>query len=501
MGRCAMVFSSHLFLFYFLPGTLLLYYAMPPRGRHVVLTLLSYLFYGWANPLFVVLLLASTVIDYFCGLAIVARTPAWVGRFLRRPHLTDAWDVPLKPVGTDTRTRTQRVALWVSVCTNLSLLGFFKYFNFASDNINALADLLGAPWLRFDLALRVTLPLGISFYTFQSMSYTIDVYRGRAAPLRSFIDFACYVSMFPQLVAGPIIRFSEVADQLLKREHTVAKFARGVALISVGLAKKTLLANPCGQVADLVFDAVTVTTIDAWFGVIAYAFQIYFDFSAYSDIAIGLGLMLGFVFPKNFDSPYRARSITEFWRRWHISLSSWLRDYLYIPLGGNRLGSGRAYCNLVIVMLLGGLWHGAAWNFVAWGGLHGVLLALERARRFQQPNKLPNVVRVGTTFGILLVTWVFFRSADLTSAITYLGAMSGLVKPGPSAQLLGGVLYQPYYLLTVVTAAGIVWGAPQTWDWTRQLTPVKAVITIGLLTLSIAVLSTQAYNPFIYFIF
>ena len=496
-----MVFSSHLFLFYFLPVTLLLYYAMPPRGRHVVLTLLSYLFYGWANPLFVVVLLTSTVIDYFCGLAMVTRVPAWVGRLSGHRHLIDAWQEPLAPVDTTTRTRAQRVALVLSVCTNLSLLGFFKYFNFASDNINALADLLGAPWLRLDVALRVTLPLGISFYTFQSMSYTIDIYRGRVAPLRNFIDFACYVSMFPQLVAGPIIRFSEVADQLLNRDHTVTKFARGVAFISVGLAKKTLLANPCGQVADLVFDAATATTIDAWFGVTAYAFQIYFDFSAYSDIAIGLGLTLGFVFPKNFDSPYRARSITEFWRRWHISLSSWLRDYLYIPLGGNRLGASRTYLNLVVVMVLGGLWHGAAWNFVVWGGLHGVLLALERGQRFRRSNRLPDIVRVGTTFGILLVTWVFFRAADLTSAIAYLQTMAGLVEPAAAARLLGGVLYQPYYLITLAAAAGIIWGAPQTWDWTQRLTPGKAVATVGLLTLSVAVLSTQAYNPFIYFIF
>ena len=497
-----MVFSSHLFLFYFLPLTLVVYYAIPRPGKHLILTLLSYLFYGWANPLFVVLLLGSTIIDYVCGLAIVGRVPAWLGRLTRRPDLVDSWREPLTPVDGSAHTKRQRLAVLVSVCTNLSLLGFFKYFNFASDNINALADLLAVPWLRLDLALRVTLPLGISFYTFQSMSYTIDVYRGRVAPLRSFVDFACYVSMFPQLVAGPIIRFSEVADQLLKRDHTLAKFARGVAFISVGLAKKILLANPCGQIADLAFDAGTVTTVGAWFGATAYAFQIYFDFSAYSDMAIGLGLMLGFVFPKNFDSPYRARSITEFWRRWHISLSSWLRDYLYIPLGGNRLGPMRTYLNLGVVMLLGGLWHGASWNFVAWGGLHGGLLALERRRRsLGRRSQLPDVVRVASTFGILLVTWVFFRADDLPSALRYLASMGGLVEPTGSARLLGGVLSQPYYLVTLVLAATVTWWAPQTWDWTRQLTPSRAVVTIGLLGLSIALLSTQAYNPFIYFIF
>ena len=473
-----MVFSSHLFLFYYLPATLLLYYAMPRRGKHLVLALLSYLFYGWANPLFVVLLLTSTTIDYFCALSMAKR----------RVH------------GLEAGRRSQRAALVVSVCSNLLLLGFFKYFNFASDNINALADLLDASWLRLDLALRVTLPLGISFYTFQSMSYTIDVYRGRVAPLRNFVDFACYVSMFPQLVAGPIIRFSEVADQLLERDHTLAKFVRGIAFLSVGLAKKILLANPCGQVADLTFGAADAMVLDAWFGVTAYAFQIYFDFSAYSDMAIGLGLMLGFVFPKNFDSPYRAQSITEFWRRWHISLSSWLRDYLYIPLGGSRRGPTRTYINLAIVMLLGGLWHGAAWNFLVWGGLHGLLLAYERQRR-SRTSQLPAALRTATTFVLVLVTWVFFRADDLPTAVRYLGSMIGVVEPATAASLLGGILYQPYYLITVGAAAIVTWAAPQTWDWTRQLTPARAVGTVILLATSVAVLSTQAYNPFIYFIF
>ena len=333
-----MVFSSHVFVFYFLPLTLLLYYAAPWRGRHLVLTLLSYLFYGWANPLFVVLLLFSTVVDYLCGLALVGSGPLWLGR-LAKPRLkptragernpagtrrpSNRWNRQLVPLEPDTaRTRGQRTAVIVSVCTNLALLGFFKYFNFGVASYDTLLTVLGLDGLRLELAFRITLPLGISFYTFQSRSYTVDVYRGHAAPLRSFIDFACYVSMFPQLVAGPIIRFSEVADQLRGRTCTATKFARGVAFLSVGLAKKILLANPCGQVADLAFNAGSLGAIDAWYGLVAYAFQIYYDFSAYSDMAIGLGLMLGFVFPKNFDSPYRSASITEFWRRWHISLSS-----------------------------------------------------------------------------------------------------------------------------------------------------------------------------------
>lgn len=498
-----MVFSSHVFLFYFLPLTLLLYYAIPRRGKHLILTLVSYLFYGWANPLFVVLLLTSTVIDYFCGLGLAGRGPIWVARLLRHPKRASRWGQPIEPVATGTaRTRGQRWAVALSVCTNLALLGFFKYFNFAVDNLAAMSDLVGIPWLRLDVALRVTLPLGISFYTFQSMSYTIDVYRGRATALRSFIDFACYVSMFPQLVAGPIIRFSEIADQLTDRTHTMSKCARGVAFISVGLAKKVLIANPCGRVADLAFDAVAVTTVDAWYGVTAYAFQIYFDFSAYSDMAIGLGLMLGFVFPKNFDSPYQARSITEFWRRWHISLSSWLRDYLYVPLGGNRRGAVRTYINLAVVMILGGLWHGAAWNYVVWGGLHGLLLAVERARRQRSfYSALSDRGQIVVTFVVLLVTWVFFRASDLPTALRYLASMSGLRQPADTAFLLAEPLYQPYYLGTFALAAVVTWWAPQTWDWSRHLTAGKASAALVLLALSLAALSTQAYNPFIYFIF
>jgi alginate O-acetyltransferase complex protein AlgI len=480
-----MVFSSYLFLFYFLPLALLLYYVAPRRAQHLVLTTLSYIFYGWANPLFVPLLLGSTTVDYVAG-RVIARHPA----------------AAAEEDGSRRRARPARVALVVSICSNLALLGFFKYFNFGVESMDALADWIGMPGLGLDVAFKVTLPLGISFYTFQSMSYTIDVYRGRAAAIRNFIDFACYVSMFPQLVAGPIIRFSEVADQLISRTHTTTKFARGVAFFCVGLAKKVLLANPCGKIADLAFDAGSLGPLEAWYGVTAYAFQIYFDFSGYSDMAIGLGLMLGFVFPKNFDSPYRSRSITEFWHRWHISLSTWLRDYLYLPLGGNRKGAARTYVNLFIVMLLGGLWHGAAWNFVVWGALHGALLATERLRgKAAFYGGLPAPARTGVTFMLVLIGWVFFRATDLPHAVRYLADMAAVGTPQEGAGLLAGIVYQPYYLGTFVLAAIIVWSAPQTWDWTRTLTTWKAAIILGLLAISAAVLATQAYNPFIYFIF
>ncbi|NKB68906.1 MAG: hypothetical protein GKR89_17710 [Candidatus Latescibacteria bacterium] len=467
-----MVFSSQLFLFYFLPLSLALYYATPQRLRPLVLTLLSYTFYGWANPLFLALIFASTTIDYFCAL-----TAARPGRYRR-------W------------------ALFASIAANLSLLGFFKYANFAAANYDALLQALGLPAWQLDLGLRIALPLGISFYTFQSMSYTIDVYRGRVQPLRNFIDFACYISLFPQLVAGPIVRYVEIADQLLQRSHTLGKFARGAALVSLGLGKKVLLANPCGKIADTAFNAGSIGPLDAWLGALAYAFQIYFDFSGYSDMAIGLGLMLGFVLPKNFDAPYRAESITQFWQRWHLSLSYWLRDYLYIPLGGNRKGAARTYLNLAVVMLLGGLWHGAAWNFLAWGGLHGALLGLERARgRHSLYAILPRPARVGCTFVILLFTWVFFRAADLPSALHYCASMLALTPIQEGAGLIGGLLYQPYYLATLAAAALVVWAGVPAADWTRHLSAAKVGLVLLVLWPALAALLVQDYNPFIYFIF
>lgn len=479
-----MVFSSHLFVFYFLPLAVLLYYAAPVRARHLLLTLLSYLFYGWANPLFIVLMATSTLVDYVCGGIIAA-------------GMTEGASASGTP-----RTRRQRAALVVSILTNLSLLGFFKYFNFGVDSYSTLASALGWSPGQWDTFLRITLPLGISFYTFQSMSYTIDVYRGEARAIQNPIDFACYVSMFPQLVAGPIIRFREISGQLQQRTHTLEKFTRGIAFLCLGMAKKVLLANTCGLVADIVFDAGGRSCLDAWVGVVAYAFQIYFDFSGYSDMAIGLGLVLGFTFPKNFDSPYHAASLTEFWRRWHLSLSTWLRDYLYIALGGNRLGQVRTYANLAMVMLLGGLWHGAAWNFVAWGALHGAVLAGERAAgRESLYRSLPRPVRVAITFAIVCVSWVFFRADSLGAASEYLAAMFGLADTSASDLLLRGMIFQPWLVSWLVIAAFVTWGAPQTWDWTRRITLPRAAILLGLFWFSLLMLTTQSFNPFIYFIF
>jgi alginate O-acetyltransferase complex protein AlgI len=484
-----MVFSSHFFVFYFMPAALLLYYVMPRRGRHAVLTLLSYIFYGWANPLFIFLMLFSTSVDYLCGLGLAGRLRDWKSPVERLPEGED-------------RSTGQKLAVAISVCTNIGLLGFFKYFNFGVDSYNMLMKAVGLNSATWQTALDIALPLGISFYTFQSMSYSIDVYRGHARAMRNPIDFACYVSMFPQLVAGPIIRFQELEDQLRSRSHTFEKFSRGTAMFALGMVKKVVLANPCGMVADTCFDAGSVTTTDAWYGVFAYAMQIYFDFSAYSDMAIGLGLMLGFVFPKNFDAPYRSDSITEFWRRWHISLSSWLRDYLYIPLGGNRKGKLRTYGNLMVVMLLGGLWHGAAWNFVIWGGIHGVWLAFERMQgKDSFYRHLPRPFRVLTTFLIVCIAWVFFRAANLSRALTYLGSMFGMIRSRATAGLAAGVIYDPYYATMLAVAVFVAFFAPQSWDWTRHINWWKAVLILAGLWMALLLLESQTYNPFIYFIF
>ena len=490
------VFSSHLFIFYFLPLALLGYYALawaPQRWRNFWLIVTGYVFYGWAEPRFVLLMFATTSIDWLMSLVIAHNS--W--------RFWSFWGKPVEALPKRRkRSRTQYLAITASVVSNLVVLGFFKYFNFGVDSYNALVQSLGWNAAEWDTLLRVVLPLGISFYTFQALSYTIDVYRGEAQAMSNFIDFSCFVSMFPHLVAGPILKFSFLAEQLKDRTLTIEKFARGVSFFMLGLAKKILLANPCGKMADTCFDAGSVGTLDAWFGAVAYSFQIYFDFSGYSDMAIGLGLMLGFIFAKNFDSPYRAESITDFWRRWHISLSTWLREYLYIPLGGNRGKLSRTYANLIITMLLGGLWHGASWNFVIWGGLHGGMLVFERSQgREGFYHNLPKPLRIAITFVIVMIGWVFFRAADLPRAGAYLASMFGLQHAAPGAALISGIVYQPYYLLSLGLAALVVWLGKQTWEWTQIMTLPKTAACFGLGWLALVVLSTQEYNPFIYFIF
>jgi alginate O-acetyltransferase complex protein AlgI len=480
-----MVFTTYLFVFYFLPLVLGIYYALDGLSRqggatsgraclvlNTFLVVASYIFYGWWDPWYILLMLGVTVVNYICG------------RIIGRP-------------GVHPRLRSCVVTL--AIVVSLGALGFFKYFGFLEANLNQLLAWFGAGTVR---VLAITLPIGISFYTFHALSYTIDVYRGTAPPVRSFLDFACYIALFPQLVAGPIIRYNTVADQLVSRSHTWEKFGSGVTLFILGFAKKILLANPMGRVADAAFEAASLSAPDAWFGVLAYAFQIYFDFSGYSDMAIGLGRMIGFEFPKNFDAPYKAESITDFWRRWHISLSTFLRDYLYIPLGGNRKGPRRTYVNLIVVMLLGGLWHGANWTFVAWGAYHGILLAAERYRGKRSAyQRWPRAVRVATTFVLVLFSWVLFRSANLHGAMDYLGAMFGRGGSGPGTLILPAMLYTQEALLVMAIGAAVIACPVQAYEWSEEVTWTKAMLVEPLFCTSLWVMFAQSFNPFLYFQF
>ena len=468
-----MVFTTQIFVFYFLPLFLLVYYQLPCGWRNVWITLASYLFYGWWEPWFVGLMLFTTVMDFI-----------W-GKVITRPGATRL---------------QQRFAVLACVVTNLSFLGFFKYYMFAAETLNQMLAAVGADQFR---VLRVILPIGISFYTFHSLTYILDLYRGDATPAKSFSGFSAFVALFPDLVAGPIIRYKTLAEQLREREHTVSRFASGVTIFIVGFAKKILLANPCGQVADAVFNAADPCALDAWAGVLAYAFQIYFDFCGYSDMAVGLGRMLGFEFLKNFDAPYRAESITELWRRWHISLSSVLRDYLYIALGGNRKGEGRTYFNLAVVMVLGGLWHGAKWTFVFWGAFHGLLLAAERWRGKRGfYDALPRPGRIGLTFLLMLFSWVLFRADNLTAAIEYFRAMLGLAPAGDVAPLLAATIYTPYHLLILAACAGLVFQPLQAHDWARlPVTWGRTALLAPLFVLALMAMFAQDFNPFLYFQF
>ena len=463
-----MVFASGAFLYAFLPLFLALYYAAPRSWRTAVVALASYVFYGWWRPDFVLLMWVSTTIDYTCGRAI-ARARSADGEGAGRRWLV------------------------LSLVTNLSLLGYFKYADFGIASLNALLGRFGVEPIP---ALDVVLPVGISFYTFQTISYTVDVYRGHAAPVRSFVDFACYVAMFPQLVAGPIVRYGTIADQLHRREHRISLFYRGVLAFQAGLTKKVLIADVLGGLADSAFDGRNLGALDAWVGLLAYTFQIYFDFSGYSDMAIGLGLMIGFRLPVNFDRPYASRSITEFWRRWHISLSSFLRDYLYVPLGGNRRGPLRTYGNLAATMLLGGLWHGAAWKYVVWGGWQGAWLCLERAAGKRAPwARLPRAGQVAVTFLVVALGWVFFRAENMDHAGRFLASLTGAHGAGGNLQV------RPLHLAVGAVASVLVWAAPTTQELLRSArarwaVPLQAAFLVALLHLH-----HEADVPFLYFQF
>jgi len=475
-----MIFSSTFFLFAFLPAVIMCYYTQrllfKNKLRNIVLLVFSYLFYLYGAAGFLLILVCSTFADYLFGLLI------------------------------DRDARRKRLWLSFSVLLNIGLLAYFKYANFFIRELDGTLQNLG-----FSLAewKNIILPIGISFFTFQKLSYVIDVYRERCRALVNVIDFALYVAMFSQLIAGPIIRFRDIEVQLKERKESWDLFYMGVMRFCWGLAKKVILANSCGQIADAVFglDQGLLDTKTAWLGAVAYGLQIYIDFSAYSDMALGLGMLFGFKFLENFNFPYSAVSITDFWRRWHISLSRWFRDYLYIPLGGNRCGTLKTYMNLTVVFVLCGLWHGANWTFLLWGLYHGVFLIIERAARLRDvaPEKYSAIRRVVTLF-IITVGWVLFRSEDISQAKGFLGVMFMPVNLPISYDLSLALNYRNVlFMLTAATSFLL----PARFSGTAFLMKQKkAILVIAsiiavllLLPYSAALIAGGSNNPFIYYRF
>jgi alginate O-acetyltransferase complex protein AlgI len=466
-----MLFNSYIFVLVFLPLVLSAWWFLArwPQARLTFLVVSSYIFYGWWHWEFTLLLLASTLIDYYVGLQIYAAS---------------------------TR-RLKGLLLSVSMISNLGLLGYFKYCGFFAQSINGLLDAL-----RFGTAINVpdiVLPIGISFYTFQTMTYAIDLYRGQVQPAKSLMHFAAYVSMFPQLIAGPIVRYSDVEDQMreLDRCPDWYTITQGVWFFVMGMCQKILIADIAAKsVGPLLVEPESLQLITGWVAILAYSVQIYFDFAGYSNMAIGLGLMLGFSFPQNFDSPYQATSIQNFWRRWHMTLSSFLRDYLYIPLGGNRFGKWISYRNLMIVMLLGGFWHGAGWTFILWGLLHGTLLVLNGLYRDYVKKSVHTDLSIPITFICVMMGWLLFRSTDLTMASEWYAAILGL--KGIESDLgLSSVLSGSF--LATIAALVFCWVAPNTWNYRPQFSLCTAVVLSLLFVF--CVLRFDAESPFLYFQF
>ena len=460
-----MVFSSLNFLFIFFPLVMLLHLIAPRALKNPVLLVASLIFYAWGEPVYIGLMVFSVVYNYLAGRQLEGR-----------------------------RGGGKKPVLAAALLVNLGILGFFKYYGFAVRSFNALTGLsLGYH--------QLPLPIGISFYTFQALSYVIDVYKGKVRAQRRFIDFAVYITMFPQLVAGPIVKYSDIETQLQDRRTSLVACGFGAERLILGLAKKVLLANNLGLLYETIQAAPGRSVMTAWLGALAYTLQIYFDFSGYSDMAIGMGHMLGFKFVENFNYPYLAQSVTEFWRRWHISLSSWFRDYVYIPLGGNRVSRGRHVLNLLIVWMLTGLWHGASWNFVLWGLYYGVLLILEKYVTGRLLEKLPKAACRACTLLLVAVGWVIFSNTDFAAMRGYLGNLIGL---GATGFADAAFLYHLRGSLALILIALLCCGpGPKNWLLRRTYsTPIAAVgLNALLLILCAAFLVYGSYNPFLYFRF
>lgn len=461
-----MLFSSNVFLFLYLPMVLALYYLSPRKLRNLTLFLVSLVFYGWGEPEYVFLMLAVIVLNYLCG---------WGIDRLRE------------------KTGSAKALLIAGVAANLLILGYFKYAGLLVKTGKSLFSFLEGVKIP-----EIALPIGISFYIFQSMSYVIDVYRQDAPVQKNPIIFGTYVTLFPQLIAGPIVRYQDVARQLVSRWENIPQFASGVRRFVVGLAKKVLLANQMGLLwQQLQGEAGTAA---AWVGILAYTLQIYFDFSGYSDMAIGLGKMLGFTFLENFNYPYIAESVTDFWRRWHISLSTWFREYVYIPLGGNRKGKRRQAVNLLIVWGLTGLWHGASWNFLLWGLYYGLLLILEKMILGRYLEKLPGAIRHLYTLFVTVMGWAIFYFEDMGSLGAFFHRAFTLSPTGQTAVnwMLG---YLPLMLAAIVAATPLGAKLCRKWEKKSWFAPVQMAVGAILMLLCVASLVSQSYNPFIYFRF
>ncbi|MBQ7086935.1 MAG: MBOAT family protein [Clostridia bacterium] len=468
-----MVFSSILFMFIYLPCVLGIYYALPKKFRNGALFLLNLIFYGWGEPIYITIMLLSTVIDYTHGILVETNLA---------------------------KGNVKRAKLWVSssIFFNLLLLTFFKYFDFIIGNILAIAPNLPIK------PLGLPLPIGISFYTFQTMSYTIDVFRGDAKAQRNIFAFGSFVTLFPQLIAGPIIKYKDVDDQLTHRKESVEKFAKGVETFMAGLCKKALLANNIGPLWDSIYatNMADQSVLSLWLGIIAFVLQLYFDFSGYSDMARGLGRMLGFEFMENFNYPFISKSITEFWRRWHISLGSWFREYVYIPLGGNRCSKARNFFNIFVVWATTGIWHGASWNFLVWGLIFAVLLMFEKGFLLKKLQKAPGFIAHCYTLFFVLLSFVFFAIEGMGAGLEYMGGMFGLKGlPLINADFLYNI--RNYGALLVLLFVGATPVVKNTFYKIREnknewLVPV--LCAIGLI-ISTAYLVDASYNPFLYFRF
>lgn len=461
-----MLFSTPIFIFLFLPLVLLTYYLTPKKYRNLILLLSSLFFYTWGEQEFILLILASTLIDYSAGIII--------GNGFRKTGLT------------------------LSIGFNLSALFYFKYSAFFVENLEFILNTIKKNNFNFDILISTALPLGISFYTFQTMSYTIDVYTNKIKPTKNIIDFATYVTLFPQLIAGPIIKYKDVSSQLKHRKESISLFNDGITRFIIGLGKKVLIANHVAFLADGIFNLPTnnLSMPLAWIGALAYTIQIYFDFSGYSDMAIGLAKMFGFTIPENFNYPYTAKSIQEFWRRWHISLSTWFKEYVYIPLGGNRTSTKRTLLNLSVVFLATGIWHGANWTFIVWGLTHGLLIVTEKLWLYKILSRHKLIAHTYTLLAVS-IGWVIFRSPTLESSFEYIASMFSFDFALPLDIL--------FYYINTETIIALVIGSILSFPVFNKLKPknkyLRSSMILSIFILTIVYISIGSFNPFIYFNF